>query len=424
MPERAGLEALIEILEAMPVGLAFKAVSDDHGFSNGAWKAMDLPDPALALEHCAYDVEPDRRRARAELRDAQIERIGLRSGTLLIGRRRAPTGKTEEAMQKLIAASLTSSDPLQLIEAAVQVIAETSGVHWAVASRFVGDGGVEALAVIEGGQPAQTFSYHLYGTPCHAVSNSDGLCFFNNVVEEFPSESTLAELGVQSYVGMVYRVHGTALGHFFVMDTAPLSEQRRGEVETALRLVSLFVGARLELLQAREELASKCLEAQVDALTQLGNRRSFDQAIARVIENQRSGHLNDAVLIWLDVDGLKRVNDVEGHMAGDRLLQCLAHVMRATLRADDLCFRVGGDEFAILITANVYDADVWSRRAEAWAYSLRRNGFDAAGISYGVARLSETPGTAEAWIELADARMYADKSARQAQRSAALSLGS
>jgi diguanylate cyclase (GGDEF)-like protein len=94
-------------------------------------------------------------------------------------------------------------------------------------------------------------------------------------------------------------------------------------------------------------------EALVDGLTGLGNHRAFQDELARQLEIARRQSTPLALLL-IDVDNLKTVNDTHGHAGGDRLLEAVGRLTTATLRRYDRAFRVGGDEFAVLLP----DADV------------------------------------------------------------------
>ena len=85
-----------------------------------------------------------------------------------------------------------------------------------------------------------------------------------------------------------------------------------------------------------------------DALTGLANRRSFELALAREVDRvARSGE--PALLLILDVDHFKRVNDTHGHAAGDLVLKSVANLLVASVRPMDLVARIGGEEFAIIL---------------------------------------------------------------------------
>ncbi|HEY8765325.1 MAG TPA: diguanylate cyclase [Solirubrobacteraceae bacterium] len=88
--------------------------------------------------------------------------------------------------------------------------------------------------------------------------------------------------------------------------------------------------------------------ASTDPLTGLANHRAFHEDLARELRRASRGP-TPMSLVMLDLDGLKQVNDVFGHQAGDERLQALATAICATQRAGDSAFRVGGDEFAVVL---------------------------------------------------------------------------
>ncbi|WP_337840651.1 GGDEF domain-containing protein [Rheinheimera sp.] len=87
-----------------------------------------------------------------------------------------------------------------------------------------------------------------------------------------------------------------------------------------------------------------------DSLTSLGNRRHFDDQFAKALQLAHRRH-EACALILLDLDNFKRTNDNFGHHAGDDVLLAVADAMRQTLRASDGLFRFGGDEFAVVLSA-------------------------------------------------------------------------
>ncbi len=89
-------------------------------------------------------------------------------------------------------------------------------------------------------------------------------------------------------------------------------------------------------------------QATHDALTDLANRREFERRLTALVESARSGH-RQHVLLYLDLDQFKLINDTCGHVAGDQLLRQIAFLLKNRLRDTDLIARLGGDEFGVLL---------------------------------------------------------------------------
>ncbi len=116
-----------------------------------------------------------------------------------------------------------------------------------------------------------------------------------------------------------------------------------GDVET-LELLSELIAAQLSHANLYE---AESRQSRHDALTGLPNRRAFEERLP--VELARaSRHDRPLALCLLDLDGFKGVNDRLGHPAGDEVLRAVARILNESRVADD-CFRIGGDEFAILM---------------------------------------------------------------------------
>jgi diguanylate cyclase (GGDEF)-like protein/putative nucleotidyltransferase with HDIG domain len=104
----------------------------------------------------------------------------------------------------------------------------------------------------------------------------------------------------------------------------------------------------------RQEIAHLNEMASTDPLTGLRNHRLFHEDLER--ELQRTGRTGlPLTLVLLDLDDLKTLNDTHGHQAGDERIRALAEALRACLRATDSAYRIGGDEFAVILA----DARAW-----------------------------------------------------------------
>jgi diguanylate cyclase (GGDEF)-like protein/PAS domain S-box-containing protein len=99
----------------------------------------------------------------------------------------------------------------------------------------------------------------------------------------------------------------------------------------------------------RLELALQHL-ADHDHLTELYNRRAFEHQLHRQIAQCRRGSAPAAALLIVDLNGFKLVNDTHGHAVGDELLVAIANTLRRRLRTSDCIARIGGDEFAIILS--------------------------------------------------------------------------
>lgn len=114
------------------------------------------------------------------------------------------------------------------------------------------------------------------------------------------------------------------------------------EVKGAVMGELAALNARLRTAHQQAEAA-----AMTDALTGLANRRGFEAALARALSAAERGAA--FVLLHLDLDHFKQINDTLGHAAGDEALIHVAAVLRAELRGQDIGARVGGDEFVVLV---------------------------------------------------------------------------
>jgi len=164
--------------------------------------------------------------------------------------------------------------------------------------------------------------------------------------------------------------------------------------------------ANARLFEAQEALAKR------DPLTGLLNHREFHEALSHELKRcRRSGGRFGVVM--LDLDDFKVVNDSAGHAAGDHVLKGAGAALMAACRASDEAFRVGGDEFALLVRDAAGDeARSVAGRAAARVRRDRRR----AGLSYGVSAWPGDGPTKDALLRHADMELYAMKRERRQSR--------
>jgi diguanylate cyclase (GGDEF)-like protein len=165
---------------------------------------------------------------------------------------------------------------------------------------------------------------------------------------------------------------------------------------------------RLPILMEYEELRKLQINAATDPLTGLYNRRFFNDYFEKELDRSiRYSH--KLALVVFDLHRFKEVNDRYGHPQGDVLLQMAAATLRKSLRTSDYAFRIGGDEFAILLPqSDTEQAATLSRRlrtAYAAAIEPLRLGIPL-GLDYGLAVYPDDGEQQEIMIRVADERLY------------------
>ena len=203
------------------------------------------------------------------------------------------------------------------------------------------------------------------------------------------------------------------------------------ELDDGLRLW-LLIGARralgwgvpdLPLLNSAIELFNRAIASQdheerlfrlatTDALTGLFNRRYFLDKLTQEFKRLRRGEAG-AVLLALDIDFFKGVNDTHGHAAGDQVLKHFAHTLLTSLREIDLIGRLGGEEFGILLPATDFQtgmavAERLRQGVQVSPASVRNTPLGIT-ISIGVTELSAEDVSIDQPLQRADQALYAAK---------------
>jgi diguanylate cyclase (GGDEF)-like protein len=169
--------------------------------------------------------------------------------------------------------------------------------------------------------------------------------------------------------------------------------------------LGFFLVTSVLLSALRRSLRSQQRLAQIDSLTDLYGRRVFEDRLAQALALARR-RKSPLTLVYMDVDDFKRVNDVHGHAAGDRVLRGIGEVLKASVRSADTAARIGGDEFALVLPDT---DDRGARRLVARVTGelqrASRRG-TLASCSIGVITFQEAPVSAENALAAADKLMY------------------
>jgi len=250
---------------------------------------------------------------------------------------------------------------------------------------------------------------------CHQMWENDAPTVAPDIsrVPAYSSNRAARALSVASYVGIpVYNHDESLFGTICGIDAEARPDsftELRPQLELLGQLLSVVrnLDGRTVSLARRLELTLQ--DSETDPLTGLRNRRSWQQACNT--EETRHHRFGDhASIVMIDLDGLKQVNDRDGHAAGDAMIRRAAGVLRGSSRQTDVVARLGGDEFAVLCTQTT------ASQVAVYADRIRCE-LAAAGLSasVGTATLERT-GTIAGTEAAADAAMYADKRRRRVGR--------
>lgn len=205
-----------------------------------------------------------------------------------------------------------------------------------------------------------------------------------------------------------------ALDELHATRTDDSLRRRRLELEVSESLAAL-AQANAELIESRADERRARFEAWHDSLTTLPNRTHFRARLELGLADAAPNR-EPLALMYLDLDGFKRINDTHGHDTGDKLLRIVAARMLRTVRAEDVVSRLGGDEFACLLVG-VPDRSHLSQLAckvfEAVSAPLTIGPLTlSVRPSIGIATFPGDGDTVEALLKVADAAMYRAKRQR------------
>lgn len=169
-----------------------------------------------------------------------------------------------------------------------------------------------------------------------------------------------------------------------------------------------------EINDLKKDLENAKREAKTDMLTNLANRKAFDELLEKATRDSDSSGL-ELCLIFCDLDFFKNINDKHGHLVGDQVLKVVAASLKSAVKGRDLVARYGGEEFAIVLLntslVNVKKLAENIRVEIASKHIQRKDSREALGtitMSFGVARYYPSEGP-ESFLQRADRALYMSK---------------
>jgi diguanylate cyclase (GGDEF)-like protein len=211
----------------------------------------------------------------------------------------------------------------------------------------------------------------------------------------------VSEDGFRSYLGLPVKwPTGEPFGTICVMDFNT-TDYQKDYVDLVGELRDL-IEADLAILSQYQVISNL---AMTDELTKLYNRRGFYAVAQQRLTLARRSNLSLG-LLYMDMNGLKDINDTHGHSAGDVALKRLGDVLAGEVRENDTAARLSGDEFVMLVAANSTEQldHVQQRLVDSMAAQ-------ELSVSIGAVLIEDGSASLAYWIEEADKRMYQNKRA-------------
>jgi diguanylate cyclase (GGDEF)-like protein len=305
-------------------------------------------------------------------------------------------------LEAVLTRVLDTVNGLEGIDAAMVVLAQVNGENGEPLVATVGMSAEEAVRQPVGGPP--------HGQAAHAVGIA-----YSYTREEAEENPDLIRGGVSV---PLRDEEGKSIGTLAAFWRGP--DRSATDLELA-HLEELASRAGPALENARRFREARQL-ADLDALTNLHNRRYFHETLARECTRAHRYDRRLALVVF-DVDDFKAINDRVGHLAGDAVLAAVAERVQSVVRGADIACRVGGDEFAVILPESTLgDAEQLYGRVELAVASRPLGPFERIHLSAGLAELRPED-DAKTFFERADEALYRAKETGKGRFSAANGVG-
>lgn len=232
----------------------------------------------------------------------------------------------------------------------------------------------------------------------------------SDIVPAYASAPIGNQVPIRAYIGApLTSADGELFGTLCAIDPVRQPDALVADqdlIELLASMLSTILSTELRVAEESRRSERLAVEALVDPMTNLSNRRAWDRLLAREEERcRRYGHA--AAVFAIDLDGLKQLNDDLGHAAGDALISLAAEALRDIAREIDIVARLGGDEFGVVaVECDSAGADIVLKRIRD-AFAARK-----VRASIGFSMRNPETGISVAWGD-ADANMYAQKKANK-----------
>ena len=342
------------------------------------------------------------------LRLAEVERaLGLPGEVDLADRLDTGTARLEqlaakvEVVSDLVRAVNASTDPSMVASALVTRMSDwLPALIWSVVA-VEPDGGVRWLA----GPDVDA----VLRAPAEAIADTVVQSERPYVTMRIAGDARIGEAVEAAALGWPVVAHGNVVGVLVGIDRGRARREPKINGRFRAALTRLIEPAGFALAHALRVVRAETLSV-TDDLTQLYNARYLHDVLRK--ETKRAVRTGLPLsLLFVDLDGFKRINDAYGHLLGSRALVEAAAVIRSSARETDIVARFGGDEFAVVLPeTNLEGAQAVARRVRQriakYVFLAERGPGSRLTVSIGVATLPDAADSAEGLLEAADAAMY------------------